>query len=250
MLNYSHRYTNAIRSAKTTEEEQLAYLNRSLSNLRLGRPEKALEDAHKSTTDTANPGEKALYREAKALYSLGKFDLCMEKLMALVRSNPKNSDAWAEIRRVKDRLREENEGSYQFKKMYEQAKATPPLIDCATYAKPVAVRDSPGRGKGLFTTKQVKAGDLLLCEKAFAYSYAGDDSPIGRSNQTILMNLGNKYMCMGGQANLIGQVVQKIYHNHSGADAFTSLHHGDYVPVAESEVDGAPVVDTYVAPCL
>ncbi|KAL7622158.1 hypothetical protein AAE478_007660 [Parahypoxylon ruwenzoriense] len=239
-------YTNAIRTAKTPEEEQLAHLNRSLCNLRLDRPQKALDDARKGNIRKNLLSEKALFREAKALYSLGKFSPCLEKLSVLVRSNPKNSDAWAEIKRAKQRLREEETGSYQFSSMYKQANATPPLIDCATYVGSVAVRDSPGRGKGLFTTKRVRPGELLLCEKAFAYSYAGDDSPIGRSNTTVLVNLNSGTMCMGGQANLITQVVQKIYHNHVGAEIFTDLHHGNYAPVAISEVDGAPVVDTFL----
>ncbi|XXH04399.1 hypothetical protein Hte_010813 [Hypoxylon texense] len=239
-------YTNAIRTAETSEEKQLAHLNRSLVNLHLGRLEKALDDARRGGGSDNPPSEKALFREARALYSLGKFSPCLEKFSALVRSYPNNSDARAEIQRVKQRILEEETGSYQFDSMYKQAKATPPLIDCATYAVPVAVRDSAGRGKGLFTTKPVKAGELLLCEKAFGYSYAGDDSPIGRSNMIILMNLNSKSMCMGGQANLITQVVQKIYHNHAGSGVFTDLHHGDYNAVTTSKVDRNPVVDTFL----
>ncbi|KAI1381476.1 hypothetical protein F4677DRAFT_440692 [Hypoxylon crocopeplum] len=238
-------YTHAIRIAETPEEEQLAHLNRSLCNLHLDRAEKALDDARKGNASENPSSEKALFREARALYSLGKFSLCSEKLIVLVRSNPSNSDAWTQIRRVKQRLKEEETGLYQFTSMYNQAEATPPLIDCATYVGSVAVRDSPGRGKGLFTTKPVKAGELLVCEKAFAYSYASDDDPVGLLNTTILMNLNSGTICMGGQANLITQIVQKLYHNPSGGKVFTDLYHGDYTPVATSEVDGVPVVDTF-----
>jgi hypothetical protein len=48
----------------------------------------------------------------------------------------------------------------------------PPKIDSASFTGPIEIRDSPSRGKGLFTTKQVKAGDLLLCEKEFSYCFA------------------------------------------------------------------------------
>ncbi|KAI0122417.1 hypothetical protein F4814DRAFT_408670 [Daldinia grandis] len=239
-------YTDAIRTAGTSKEEQLAYLNRSLTNLYLDRPEKALSDASKSNVGDESLMEKALFREAKALYALGKFSFSLEKLLLLVRSNNRNTDAWDEIKRVKQRLREEEKGSYQFGSMHKQAENTPPLIDCATHVGSVAVRDSPGRGKGLFTTKAVKAGELLLCEKAFAYSYAGEDSSTGRSNTTVLVNWHTNTMSMGGQANLITQIVQKLYHNHDGASVFTELHHGDYTPVAASEVDGVPVVDTFL----
>ncbi|OTA56268.1 SET domain-containing protein [Hypoxylon sp. EC38] len=239
-------YTRAILAAKTTEEEQLARLNCALVNLHLDRPEKALNEARKVMGDGNMLREKSLFRVAKALYALGKYSLCLEKLGVLLQFFPKNSVAGIEIERVKQRLREEESGSYQFANMHEQAKATPPFIDCATYVGSVAVRDSPGRGKGLFTTKPVKAGELLLCEKAFAYRYAEKDNPIGKRNMNMLTDLNDGFVCEGGQPNLITQVVQKIYHNPSQSEIFTSLHHGDYEPVAVSEVDGHPVVDSFL----
>lgn len=239
-----HRYSKAINIAATGDERKLAFLNRSLANLRLERPEKALDDAIRGGASDTVPNEKALFREAKALYSLGNFQSCMDKLLVLVSCNPKNTEAWTEIRRTKQRLGEEKTGSYQFSNMYKQAKETPPLIDCATYVGSVAVGDSIDRGKGLFTTKPVKAGELLLCEKAFAYSYAGNDSSVGRSNTTILLDPSTMTGSIGGQAHLITQVVQKMYYNPAGVKAFTDLHHGDYIPVESSQVDNAPVVDT------
>ena len=53
--------------------------------------------------------------------------------------------------------------------MYRAAKDTPPCLDNATFAGNVEVQASKGRGRGLFTTKDVIAGELLLCEKAFSY---------------------------------------------------------------------------------
>jgi hypothetical protein len=51
----------------------------------------------------------------------------------------------------------------------EVSKVRPPHLDHATFVGLVEVKTSPGRGRGLFTTKAVKAGELLLCEKAFAH---------------------------------------------------------------------------------
>ena len=82
--------------------------------------------------------------------------------------------------------------------MYNQAKATPPILDCATFVGPVAVRDSLGRGQGLFTTKSVKAGDLLFAEKAFEYSHADNDTSVGKSNMTLFMSIDTNSMSMGG----------------------------------------------------
>ncbi|KAI5919059.1 hypothetical protein F4810DRAFT_714901 [Camillea tinctor] len=238
-------YTSAMHVAKTSEEKQLAQLNRSLANLRLGRSDCALKDAS-AANQNKKVLEKGLFREAKALYALQRFKPCLEKLQALVDSYPENKEAKAEIVRVKRRLREEVDGAYNFSSMYKQSEATPPIIDCATYVGPVAVRTSPGRGRGLFTTKPVKAGDLLFCEKAFGYVYAGDDSPVSRSKTVVLLNLSTKRTVIGGHAHLITQIAQKLYHNHESASAFTDLHHGDYEAVGISEVDGQPIVDTFL----
>ncbi|KAI0812860.1 hypothetical protein GGR55DRAFT_687772 [Xylaria sp. FL0064] len=238
-------YTQALRTSTTSEEEQLAYLNRALVHLRLGRPEKALNDTLAITMDGQGT-EKRLFREARALYELGRFSESIEKLRILTESYPQNEDARTDLRRAEKRAREAQTGEYDFESMYKQAEATPPIIDCATYSGPVTVRDAGGRGKGLFTTKPVKAGDLLLCEKAFAYCYADKDDPIGMKNMCLLLQLDTKRAKLGGQAHLLTQIVQKLYHSPSLSEGFKALHPGDYTPVTVSNVDGQPVVDTFL----
>ncbi|KAJ0304360.1 hypothetical protein Brms1b_011258 [Colletotrichum noveboracense] len=235
-------YSDALSSAMTVAQEQAALLSRSLANLRLGRPEKALADALRARHGD-EPTEKGLFREAKALYGMHQFSLCLEKLQQVVGLNRNNKDAKTETERATCRIREQHTGEYMWKQMQKQARTTPPLIDCATFSAPVEVRPSRGRGKGLFTTKTVKAGDLLLCEKAFAYSYATEDDAVGRQNVKILMNLGTMKMAVGGQANLITKIVQKLYHNPQMASGFVELHRGNY-RVAEPVPAEEPSVDT------
>lgn len=187
------------------DDERLAYLNRSLANLRLGHPEKALSDAVRGS----HPGltsEKGLFRQARALYELGEFGRCMERLNQLLESHLGNEDAHKELIRAKARLDEQQSGKYAFGHLYKQARRTPPLLEFATYSLIVEVRKSPGRGRGLFTTRAVSAGEVLLCEKAFAYSYAGDDDAADQSQ--MLMNLSTKRMTVGGQARLLTQIIQ------------------------------------------
>jgi hypothetical protein len=160
----------AIRTAKAPEEEQLAVLNRGVVNLRLGRPEQALSDAIRGS-GAAVPSENRLYLEARALYELGEFERCLETLQWLTDLDLEIPAVKSEMDRAKARLHEQQTGEYGFEKMYRQANATPPIIDCATFSKPVEIRPSPGRGRGLFTTRTVAAGELLLCEKAFSYCY-------------------------------------------------------------------------------
>ncbi|KAJ3941758.1 uncharacterized protein N0V96_008472 [Colletotrichum fioriniae] len=239
-------YSKALASATTAEQKRAALLNRSLANLKLDRPEKALSDAIESRQDN-EPTEKGLFREAKAHYALEHFSLCAEKLRQVVILNPKNRDAGKELERTLCRIREQDQGIYQWKYMHNQAKATPPTIDCATYTGSVEVRHSPGRGRGLFITKPVKAGDLLLCEKAFTYSYAGEDDAASRQNIKILMSLDTKRMTMGGQADLLSGLVQKLHHNPQAASRFFDLHRGKYQS-GETAQQIQTVIDTYRPP--
>lgn len=238
MAAHPSRYTSAIKTADTPEEEQLARLNRSLANLRLERPEKALSDATHGDDTTAS-SEKSLFREARALYELGHFQKSLEKLQELLVSHPGNAAASSEVERTKARLQEQGPGHYNFRRMYKQAKKTPPLIDCATFSSPVEVREAPGKGRGLFTTVPVSAGQLLLCEKAFAYGFEEEGGRFG-----VLMNINTMKASAGGQARLWPQIVQKLYQGHVHTREFQDLHCGDYTPVTISEADGMPVVDT------
>ncbi|SPO04658.1 related to TPR domain protein [Cephalotrichum gorgonifer] len=233
-------YSSAIEAAKTPDEANFAYLNRSLANLKLGRPTKARLDATR-VSNTPKVSSKSLFREARALYELAEFKPCHDKLSTLLSSDPTNKDALSELSRVNERLREKAAGEYAFHRMYEQAKKTPPLIDCATYSAPVEVRDSIGKGRGLFTTRAVSAGDLLLCEKAFAYVFSGED---GAGHTSVLIKETAQRVITGGYAHLITQIVQKMLHDPDASREFRDLYSGDYAPAPPSKVDGLPVVDS------
>ncbi|KAF0326683.1 TPR domain-containing protein [Colletotrichum asianum] len=237
-------YSDALSFATTVPEQQAALLNRSLANLRLDRPEKALDDALRARNG-GNPTEKGLFREAKAHYAMQQFSLAESRLVELLDLNADNKDAKNELKKTRIRLHEEATGEYTWNQMYKQAKATPPIIDCATYSSPVEVRVSPGRGNGLFITKAVKAGDLLLCEKAFGYCYADEDDPVSRKNVKVLMNMSTNRSSMGGQANLVSSLVQKLHHNPGLMPRFMDLHRGDYRAVKPAEGEDPPV-DTFL----
>lgn len=223
-------YTTAARTAETAEETQLAYLNRSLTNMRLGRPATALADVRRSQRED----ERALLREASALYDLAKYGECLDKLQTLRPSPSGKRSALQLIDRAHARMQERHSGQYDFRSMYDQTEDTPPLVDCATYTGAVEIRDSPGKGRGMFTTRKVLAGELLIYEKAFGYACLGVDYP-GSEDLTEL-EASTKY--------LHTQIVQKLLHNTEAARSFGDLDHGDYDAVSVYEVDGRPVVDS------
>jgi hypothetical protein len=145
------------------------------------------------------------------------------------------------MNRVKQRLHEQETGRYNFKEMYEAVTKGQLALDAATYTGPVMVKASPGRGRGLFSTKDVKAGELLLCEKAVVFS------PVAPSHDNIgvLMNLSSGDVTIGTQPDVIASLVQKIFRNPSLKPAVSDLYCGSYEPSSEpSSVDGQPVIDS------
>ena len=84
---------------------------------------------------------------------------------------PGNKDAL--LSRCEKRLREEK-GHYDWASMLSEAQSPNPDMDRATYIGPIEVRPCAikSHGRGLFTTKDVEAGELLLCEKARSAAFA------------------------------------------------------------------------------
>ena len=206
-----------------------------------------------STSLSVSPPEKALFRKAQALYGLGRFREGIEVLQLLRSQHPSNSAAKELLDRAAGRLAEQLDGLYSFKSMYaEAAKLGPPCLDRATFVGPVTIKGSaisPG-GRGLFTTKAVAAGDLLICEKAFAVAFAdegtGKADGSQRSNLAILVDTETDRMTLGAQAELLNLTIRKLYLNPSSSKVVTDLHHGAYEPMETSSVDGHPVIDSQV----
>ncbi|KAK8102098.1 hypothetical protein PG984_015244 [Apiospora sp. TS-2023a] len=143
-------------------------------------------------------------------------------------------------------LNESRLGDYDFPSMYQEANAIPPLIDSATFSKPVVTRQSlPERGFGLFTKQPVSAGDLLLCEKALGYVWS-DRTSADRYNRPGTLFFGDSpHGLGGGQSRLLVQLIQKLRLNPEIQSDFQQLYRGDYEGVPELLVDGQPVVDTF-----
>ena len=216
-------------------------------NLRTGHFEQALLDA--GVGARSRKSEKALYRAARALYELKNFQESHDMLKSLLSEFPDCVDAQRELARTEQRLEEQKGGHYDFKAMYKASQNKPPYVDCATYLGPITVQTSQGRGRGMFTTRAVAAGEMLLCEKALAYCWASSNeaNPAG-SMTRLLMNTTTKRMVLGTQADLITETVQKLYRNPSLIPPFYALHRGDYPESEATTIDGSPVIDTYAAP--
>ncbi|KAK2693556.1 hypothetical protein QWA68_007015 [Fusarium oxysporum] len=228
---------------ESPDEKQQKLLGRSDIYLKLDRPRQALLDAIEGDGLTTSTEESWLL-QPRAIYHLGKFEECQQKLRALKKAFPKSVPAWSLQLHIGKSLKEQNDGAYAFANMLIDAQEAPPLIDCATFSSLVEIRVAPGRVMGLFLTKDVSAGDLILCGKAFSYYFMDDE----KSHETypILLNMSSKELTPGGSVHLWLQVTQKLFHNPGYIYTIQELFHGNHKKLQIIECDGSPVVDSFM----
>lgn len=238
------RYSDALSLPATDEERANIKQNRAQAFQKTEQYDAVLDDLGYPNFNSSTC-EKSLVLAATALYKLQRFQESCNVLERLVRDYPDSeseSEANHELKRTIRRVREENTGKYTFWELLKKARDPyPPNIECASYFGPTMVKQSESRGRGLFTTQAVKAGDLLLCEKAFEIAYADESTKF----ISLVYNpeTGVKEFC-GTEATLVTKLAQKLRRNPSLAQSFTALHDGTDDAATFFYVDGGLVVDT------
>ena len=230
-------YDEALRRVSTEEDALLLLLNRCQARLSSEHYDAALEDAM-AVLEIDTACEKALFRAARAAYSLGSFARCRSYLAELEVLYPGNQAAIKDIERCELRIREQS-GDFDFASMLDEAitKQPSPRLDRAAYIGPIEVRKCAieSHGRGLFTTKAVKAGELLLCEKAFAAAFPPNDC-VARAET----DLPEEAKADGStwrkklRAELALTTFFKLSRNPSVVSAFADLYPG---PDANEEID-------------
>lgn len=242
MTDASNSYNQALEASTSLSDSNAIKRNRALAFLKTKQYDAVLIDAG-SPQFELDTSEKMLLRAAEALYHLGRFDECCTTLEKLLQVHPSSTEAAKSLTRAQARKNEQRFGVYPNLSLQKIAKhVQPPLLDCATFMGPIQVRQTKSKGRGMYTTDYVKAGDLLLCEKAFSYAFANNSKE--SSNTTFLMNLENNTAFQGTHADLIRDLVQKLHKNPSLMPAFVALYHGKYRSCRQSNDDDDPVIDT------
>ena len=130
---------------------------------------------------------------------------------------------------------------YDFEEM--QAQATQrhrPILDCATYIGPLEIKETEKKGYGLFTTKAVKAGEVLLCEKAICYSKA----KTGDSEDEISYIPESGQYFDSAQIKTHKSLLMKLFRTPSLAPSVTTLRSGPHRAAEPRMVDSQLVIDT------
>ena len=167
--------------------------------------------------------------------------------MDLIKLYPRNESAIQDLERCAVRSREQS-GNFDFASMLDEAltKQPSPRLDRASYIGPVEVRKCAveSHGRGLFTTQAVRAGELLLCEKAFATAFAPDSSIAGADidhsfdTQTDVSEWRQKL-----RDEISSTILVKLIRNPSVVSVFADLYPGPDADEAINENTNLPEVD-------
>ncbi|MCJ1470935.1 hypothetical protein MMC07_009583 [Pseudocyphellaria aurata] len=229
-------YNEALFQARSQDDRQTLILNRCHARISIQCFDTALEDANAVLKHSAN-NEKALFRKAEALYHLRQFKDAQKTLDHLTTVFPDNKMAHQRSERVRDRLQEEA-GNYDFPAMLEGT-SQPTRVDRASFIGCVEVRPCKvtSRGRGLFLTKPVKLGELLLCEKAFAVSLMSIHENIERGLPGHGLDTARD--------DMYKDCVFQLHRNPSRALSFSELHSGGS-KAKETIVDGQRIIDGFM----
>jgi tetratricopeptide (TPR) repeat protein len=227
-LTKTPSYTEALEASEDDAFRASVFTKRAGTNLILTRYDTAKADALASRAGAPSDW-KAYFTAGRAAYGLCDYKTSREYLEAALELNPpSSSNVKREYARCLARLDEERDGSYNFPSLYTSLSPTNVHLDVASFLSNTVVADSPLHGRGLFATRDIKAGEILYAEKA-----------------TLMPN---QYEPSRASAALYAMMVRQLYDNPSLAGPVLSLYAGEYPRsgVEGTVVDGVPVVDVFL----
>jgi tetratricopeptide (TPR) repeat protein len=249
--NQGRQYFTASNTLELTASVDVRcdlFQNRSYVRLKLGQYEGAVTDAIASlsgqTTDH-NKGfdAKAYSRASQASYALKNYDAAAMYCRKLLDLNNSRADGLHLLSKIELRLSEQTSGVYDIATIQDNVARQNPRVDAAAYLDNTMVKASgPNRGRGLFATKDSKAGDLILAETAFASVWDDERTHVVAAKWNARFP---KDIDMG----LIGLwkvALQRVTDNPILGARVLDLH-GDHNGIGKDvvKVDGVQVVDTY-----
>lgn len=226
------------------------FRNRAIVNTYLKRFDSALADAEAAVIasddsedeQTRTLNSKAYFRAGRAAYELRRFQQaedCFSKAQSLA---PTDKDAQRELDRIGERIREQLTGNFDFAKMSGSVSKKHNRLDHADFLSNIEIRDAGSHGNGLFASRNIGAGELILCEKACCVAF---DSDRARPNFTILDAKSHRQLT-GTQALLFFGLVGKLLHAPADARCFFNIYDAGYPFKTPTEpIDDSVPVDAF-----
>lgn len=253
----NHCYTKALSSPNLDESLECdVRRNRALVKLHLGQYDEAKDDALACLLDASDAkskelDSKALFRAARTMYELSRYSEALELFQRVIQLSPSHTDAQREIKRTAIRLREEQEGVFNFAAMSRNITGTSDFhAEQASFLRRTNVHQTADRGNGLFATEPIACGEVILCEKAFMAA----DMPPGLTEQNFVVNPSSKQLLFGSHVVAWVACVEKIFNTPSLAHRLLSLHDNQSPRDTEatkeanagvSIIDDVPIIDVF-----
>jgi hypothetical protein len=171
------------------------------------------------------------------------YDESKEHFEAALELNPRDSKYRKDLNRAKARIGERDEGLYDFASMGESLTEHHVNLDHADFIRNTMVAATEHKGRGLFATRFIPRGSLVICEKALCFPNMSDGRELPHG---ALFNYNTSTRTQGlGQGALFLQLIHKLYNNPILTSRFFELDSGDYIRSGkEGElVDGVPIID-------
>jgi tetratricopeptide (TPR) repeat protein len=220
--------------------------NRAYVSLLLGQLDEVLEDAKASLIReddqrSKDLDSKAYFRAGSAAYTLGQYPLAQKLFEEQQKLTPGDKDGKTYLKRIAVRTREQESGSHDFTKMRVNLSKARSRVDAATFIGKTEVKDSANKGRGLFATRDIAAGDLIMCEKAFCVVWGHE-----REAMTAMTYDLRDDRIRVSPIGLSKAIVQKLISNPSQIRNVMDLY-GDYKGehTDVSTTDDGPVIDVF-----
>ncbi|KAH7066136.1 hypothetical protein BKA63DRAFT_523831 [Paraphoma chrysanthemicola] len=243
------RYSEGLDIARLQSLEDLArdiYRNRAYVSLLLNQLDLVITDAKasllgKDDQRSRDLDSKAYFRAASAAYSLSNWKEAKQLFEEQQKLAPNDKDAKTYLKRIAIRIREQESGTYDFTKLRVSLSQARSRVDAATFVGNTEVKDSPSKGRGLFTTRNLSAGQLIMCEKAFCVVWGHE-----RDAMTAMTYDLRDDRIRVSPVGLSKAIVQKLLSNPSQISKVLDLF-GDYDGdgMAESDSQDDPIVDVF-----
>lgn len=243
-------YTEALALAGSdTDLRRTILRNRSQVYLNLGHYQSASEDAIAAVAtgdDTPHQAKvlnvKSYFRAGRAQYELRNFDLAKEYLDKALSLDPTEKTVKADLARTKQRILEQQKGNYNFTAMAQSATASHRKLDHATFISNTRTGSAGKRGRGLFATKNIEHGSVVMVEKAFCAHFADN---LGKE-YSVLINTDTDRVYYGTHAECLYEAIDKMRRNPSQASEFFDLFDGGKFEGKQViSLDGTVVLDAF-----
>jgi tetratricopeptide (TPR) repeat protein len=223
------------------------FRNRAYVNLLLGRLDEVKIDARASLTGrddekSKDLDSKAYYRAGSAAYNQSRWQEAKRFFQEQQKLTPDDKDARLQLKKISARLREEDTGLYDLMKIQTTLSQSHPRVDAATFTKNTTIKSSPQKGRGLFATRDIPAGEIILGEKAFCVVWGHEQDALTAMTYDIRDD-----RIRISPVGLSKAIVQKLLSNPSSIETVMDLY-GDWEGGEENDVfsneDGA-VIDVF-----